>query len=105
MEGVLQSRPAFPRYHSIWDVSIVFDYMKALPPVSDRVKDLSMSLTFLLFITSAQRCQTVKSLSLNDMHFSDQSYKFQISTKMEQTRPNKHIPPVCFKSYPHDPKL
>ena len=80
--------------------------MKALPPVSNRsLKDLSMSLTFLLFITSAQRCQTVRSLSVNDMHFSNQSYVFQISTKMKQTRPNRHIPPISFKSYPHDTKL
>ena len=76
----------------------MFDYMKTLPPVSDLLlKDLSLILTFLIFITSAQECQTGKGLFLNDMHFSNQNYIFHISTKMKQTHPNRHMPSSLFQ--------
>ena len=32
LKGVFQTRPAFPRYTSIWDTSIVPTYLKALHP-------------------------------------------------------------------------
>ncbi len=106
MKGVFQLRPALPRYNSIWDVKTVFDYFRSQPPIADlTLKELSSRLAFLLSLCSGQRCQTIRSLRIDCMQVTDNSYTFHINTKQKQTRPGFHLRPIIFKRYPAEPAL
>jgi len=58
LKGVFEKKPALPRYSSIWDVNIVFDYLKQLPE-DIQLKDLTLKLTMLLALLTGERCQTL----------------------------------------------
>ena len=60
MKGIFELRPALPRYKSIWDLSVVFNYFRGRPSAPElSLKDLTLKLTFLLSLLSGQRCQTI----------------------------------------------
>ena len=97
MKGVFELRPPLPRYKSIWDLSIVFNYFRghrgrpSAPELS--LKDLTLKLTFPLSLLSSQRCQTIF------------YFIIYIMEKVMQTRVGTHIQPIVFKRYPNDEKL
>ena len=106
MKGIFELRPALPRYKSIWDVSIVFNYFRKRPSASDlNLKELTLKLTFLLSLLSGQRCQTIKSLTIDNMELSSNKCIFKVKDKVRQTRVGTHIAPLVFLSYPEDDKL
>ena len=59
LKGVLQQKPALPRYAVTWDPSILLTYLKSLSPVKElSLKMLTYKTVAFLGILSAQRCQT-----------------------------------------------
>ena len=66
LKGVFEKKPALPRYSSIWDVNIVFDYLKQWPE-DIQLKDLTLKLTMLLALLTGQRCQTLHLLNIDNM--------------------------------------
>ncbi len=89
MKGVFQLRPALPKHHSVWDVNIIFNFLRSQPSVENfTLPDLSKRLTLLLCLLSGQRCQTVKFLSIEYMDISETSYSFRIMDKLKHTRPD-----------------
>ena len=103
MKGVFNIKPRLPRYSEIWDVSPVLNFIQSKTNLS--LKELSYQLTFLLFILSGQRCQTVHLLALNNITISADKCTFYISQPIKKSRQGTHIPPVAYESYPVDPKL
>ena len=68
MKGLFGLRPALPRYKSIWDLNIVFNYFRERPAAPElSLKKLTLKLTFLLNLLSGQRCQTIKYLNTDNM--------------------------------------
>ena len=106
MKGIFELRPALPRYKSIWDLSVVFNYFRGRPSAPElSLKDLTLKLTFLLSLLSGQRCQTIKYLTTENMELTTDQCVFKIMDKVKQTRVGTHIQPVVFKAYPKDEKL
>ncbi len=107
MKGVFELRPSFPRYKSVWDVNVVFNYMRKQPSIArSSLKDLTLRLTFLLLILSGKRGQTIHLLSLLDnIVLSETKCEFVITEKVKQTRVGHHIPPIVYEAFPHDPDL
>lgn len=86
MKGMLEFRSVLPRYKSIWDLNIVFNYFRgrsAAPELS--LKVLTLKLTFLLSLLSGQRCQTIKYLNTDNMELTIDKCIFQITDKVKQT--------------------
>ena len=54
LKGVFQTRPAFPRYTSTWDTSIVLSYLKTLHPPRSVFRTLPINLLQQLFISYAK---------------------------------------------------
>lgn len=106
MKGIFELRPALPRYKSVWDIHVVFNFLREKSiPQEQSLKDLTLHLTFLLALLSGQRCQTIKCLSIDNMEVSEDCYIFKITEKVKQTRPGVHIQPLNFQKYPIDAKL
>ncbi len=60
LKGVFNTRPSFPRYKQVWDVTIVLKFLKSLDPLDSlSLKDLTLKTTMLLALLSGQRCQTL----------------------------------------------
>ena len=106
MKGLFELRPALPRYKSIWDLNIVFNYFRGRPAAPElSLKELTLKLTFLLNLLSGQRCQTIKYLNTDNMELTTDKCIFHITDKVKQTRIGTHIPPLSFVAYPEDKKL
>ena len=68
MKGLFELCPALPRYKSIWDLNIVFNYFRGRPAAPElSLKELTLKLTFLLNLLSGKRCQTIKYLNTDNM--------------------------------------
>ena len=69
------------------------------------LKDLTYRFAFLLCLLSGQRCQTIFSLSLDNMSIEDSKVRFTITEKLKHTRAGTHQKPLEFLPYPIDQKL
>ncbi|CAB4001734.1 Hypothetical predicted protein [Paramuricea clavata] len=93
LKGIFQLRPATPRYHNIWDVQDVLHHLKTLVPITDiTLKDLTLKLTMLIALVSAQRRQSIQLLNIDYMVKDDTSYVFTIKDHIKQSRPG-YTPP------------
>lgn len=100
LKGVYETRPTLPKHQEIWDVSTVLDFLKTLHPVEGlSLKDLTLKLTMLLALTSAQRCQTLQALSLENMKLTDEQCIFYFTKLLKTSRPGKHQAPITVKSF------
>ena len=106
MKGQFELRPALPRYKSIWDLSVIFNYFRGRPAAPElNLKERTLKLTFLLNLLSGQRCQTIKYLNTDNLEMTTDKYIFHITDKVKETRIGTHIPPLSFVAYPKDKKL
>ena len=66
-------------------------------------------MTMLMALVTAQRFQTLKLLSIQDMHVKPGEYSFHIMSLLKQTSASggkqRHLQPVIFKKYEHDSSL
>ena len=63
LKGTFQLRPSLPRYSTIWDVGIVLTYLRSFPALNDlTLKQLTLNLTMLLALITAQRTQALSKL-------------------------------------------
>ena len=106
MKGIFEKRPALPKYKAIWNVNVVFKFIREQKPVGEiPLKELTQRLTFLLCLLSGQRCQTIHKLSLENMHMSEDKVTFSITEKLKHTRQGVHQQPLEFLAYKADRKL
>lgn len=106
LKGVFESRPSLPRYKHIWDVSLVLDYLKTLPPLEEsNLKDITHKTVMLVALLSGQRCQTVHALTISGMKTTNVTVHFEITKLLKTSKPGKHQGHLEFKSYPVDRRL
>ena len=68
LKGVFESRPVMPHYTAVWDVNQVLDYLKTLSPVNEiSLESLTLKLTMLLALVTAQRGQSLLFLNVDSM--------------------------------------
>ncbi|XP_068724072.1 uncharacterized protein [Montipora capricornis] len=106
LRGVFNTRPSLPRYQEIWDISIVFTYLKSLhPPEKLTLKDLTMKTTMLVASLSGQRCQTIHALDVNNMVLTKDRCTFYIQELLKTSRPGKHFGKLELRAYHPDNRL
>lgn len=106
IKGVFEIRPSLPRYQEIWDVNTVLEYLKTLHPPKDlTLKDLTLKLTMLLALVSAQRCQTLQALSIENMVLTNEKCVFHFTNLLKTSRPGKHLGPLVVTSFTPDERL
>lgn len=105
MKGVFEMYPPQPRYTTTWDISSVLDYLRSLSPVSDiSLKDLSMKLTMLLALVSAQRIQTLQCLNINNLSMGH-TCTFSFTEHLKHSRPGKKALVLELRPYIPDRNL
>lgn len=68
MSGAFNRKPTFPRYVETWNPQIVLSHLKAYPDIKElSLKQLTLKLTMIMALVTAQRTQPLKLLSINDM--------------------------------------
>jgi len=106
LKGVFESRPSPPRYKDIWDVSVVLDYLKTLPPLEElSLKDSTHKTVLLVALLSGQRCQTVHALTVSGMRITNDTVHFEIAKLLKTSKPGRHQGHLEFKLYPVDERL
>ena len=110
MSGVFNRKPTFPRYVQTWDPQTVLNHLKGYPHVKKTtLKQLTLKMTMLMALVTAQRTQTLKLLSIQDMHVKPGEYSFHIMSLLKQTSASggkqRRLQPVIFKKYEHDSSL
>jgi len=106
LKGVFNLRPVKSMNTTVWDVSVVLQYLRKLSPVYMlSLKDLSFKLVMLIALTNATRSQTIHLLKVDDMHKLKDQYVFEICDLLKQSRPGYKNPLICLKAYPVDRRL
>ena len=106
LKGVFELKPSLPRYHRIWDVSVVLRHLKNLEPVNALdLKVLTLKFTMLLCLLTGQRCQTLSKLDLTLMQKLPGKYVFTIGEKLKTTRPGKHLELIELSAFEPDINL
>ena len=105
MKGIFKMKPTQPRYHKIWDVSIVLNFLRTLSPVRDiSLKDLTLKTVALTSLLTASRCQTLHELDLDHVNIGKSSYSFYVND-VKQSRPGYKPPIIKLSAYPVDRRL
>ncbi|MES9881023.1 MAG: tyrosine-type recombinase/integrase [Sedimenticola sp.] len=103
MRGIFLKRPSLPKYSHTWDVNLVLNYLTGLNDVT--LLQLSSKLCILFLLLSAQRCQTLHLIRLEDISFSRESLTIKAAHLLKQSRPGRHVADMVFTSYTKNDKL
>ena len=107
VKGVFHLRPPLPRYTQVWDVGMVISYIRSLGCRNDQLslKDLTMKLTALLSLLTAQRISSIAYLSVSHMFFEGDKVIFTPVQLSKHHRQGRKIVPISIHGYPLDPRL
>ena len=101
LKGVFNLRPAFLRFSTTWDVSVVLKYMKSFQAVKQcYLKSLSYRLAIFLCIETGLRNQTLSYMSIDLMMFEADKIAIFVLELLKQLRPGHHLEPVMLLRYP-----
>lgn len=102
MKGVFEARPQYPKSSklSTWDPRQVLNFLDTWVPNSAlTLKELSYKLVMLLALLTGQRCQTIHTLSVDNLTFTDKKCVFILDSLLKHSRKGKHQRPIellCF---------
>ena len=97
LKGILNLRPAMPRYQQSWDINVALDYMRFLP--GNQVlplKVLTQKLALLLALTAPKRSSELKLLDLRFMRILPEGVVFELPG---MTKTSSEIIPVFFAMF------
>jgi len=99
MSGAFNKKLTFPRYVETWNPQIVLSHLKAYPAIKEMSpRKVTLKLTIIMTLVTAQKAQTLKLLSINDMPI---KYIFQITSLLKQSSANggrqRNLQPIVFK--------
>ena len=104
MRGVRNQSPHAPKYSSIWDADILLSYLQNLGNPQDLdIKTLTVKLTALLLLSTAHRVQTLPTLSIDNLLFTEEGAKFTVFEKLKHTKSKGTE--LILKSFPDSPAL
>lgn len=106
MKGVFHIRPSLPRYKYIWDVNMLFDYFKCQPLVSSlALADLTLRTVAIVALVSAQRCQSLHLLRLDNMIQYPDNFTFTLRANFKQSRMGQETLQVVLPKFEKDDRL
>jgi hypothetical protein len=105
MKGLFETCPPQPRYTSTWDVAVVLSYLKTQSPVKTlSLKSLTLKLTMLLALVTAQRVQTLQLLDL-EMLQKGKHFCFSFREPLKHSREGRPATIIELVPYPPDRRL
>lgn len=101
MKSIFELRPVKPRYNAVWDVNVVLNYLETLFPLKDiSLKKLTIKLTMVIALVSAQRPQSTHLLNINNMVRKETSFLCTIDRHVKQSRPGYKLPVIELSKFP-----
>ena len=102
IKGAYQSRPALPRYTTIWDTFIVLTYLKGLW-LLDKV---NLQISYVIRLGHRKKCQTLRYMNLRYMERnSDHSYIFTIHDLVKHPKTVKPDPALELPKFTADDRI
>ena len=106
IKAAFQTRPAFPRYQTTWDTSVVLNFLKEWHPVNTlSLQHLTFKLVMLCALTTGQMCQSFHFMSLSSMQKSESSYTFVIDHLVKSSAPGQPQPVLVLPQFPADSRF
>lgn len=106
LKGVFKSRPTFPKYSHTWDPSTVLFHLEKQYASPLSLIDLTLKLTTLLALTSAQRVQTLAKIKVNDIKVHGrEKIEILVSSIVKTSAPNRDQPFIVFPFFDAKPEL
>lgn len=106
LRGIFVKQPSLPRYKEIWDVDIVFTFLRnVILNCELSLKMLTLKLVMLLALLTGQRCQTLQALNISNMVLSEEKCVFYITELLKSSKPGRHLSAVELLPYPKDRQL
>jgi hypothetical protein len=106
LKGVFELRPALPKYNEVWNVNVVLDHLRSYKLAEElSLKELTLKLTMLLCLLTAQRCQTIHLMDIGYIQELEDRYRVGFGSKLKQTKPGHHLAPMELLAFPSDRKL
>ena len=97
LKGILNLRPAMPRYQQAWDIDAVLEYLRSLPLNQDLpLKILSQKLSLLFALTAPKRSSELKLLDLRFMRILPEGVVFELPG---MTKTSSDVTPVFFAKF------
>ena len=107
MRGMYNKRPQRSRYSSTWDVDIVLSFLEELSPVRKlTLRELTNKLVMLMLLTSCQRVQTLDSLKISDLIWSDDENTavFRLSQTLKHSKRGS-LGLLSFHAFEENPRI
>ena len=105
LKGVYAKRPSLAKYNEIWDVKPALTYLSQIPLHDISLKKCSHKLVMLLTLLTGQRCQTLHSITLDEMKFSTGKCVVTVKSLLKTSRPTHHLHPIKLIEYPGDTNI
>ena len=105
LKGIYNLKPSLPKYNNTWDVRLVLEFLKTLSTNDISLRLLSIKLASLLALVTGQRCQTLTSITVDDIVLDSDSVKIRINTLLKQTKPGSHLSELYIEKFSTDENL
>lgn len=108
LKGVFNIKPSRPRYTSIWDISLVLDYLRLCSPAKElSLFMLGAKLLTLCAIVTGHRCQTFHAMTIDksNMTLSMNKAVFRIDSLLKHNAPSHSLSVVTLHSFHEDRRI
>jgi len=100
VKGVFRLRPPAPRYNYTWDVNLLLKLFEDWPTNNNlSILHLTVKLTALLAIITAQRVQGINSIDINNIEYDNGVMVVKIDKILKTSRPGSLQPFYRFPPY------
>lgn len=101
MKGMFEKTPQLPKYSTVWDVRLLFNFFRNIPhqrvlPLELLSKKLAIMIGIL---AGGQRSQTIHTIKVSDMVVNREKLMIPIYDPIKQTRKGHHMKPLEFKVF------
>lgn len=101
LSGVFTLRPSLPKYQNIWDTNIILTYLGKIKEPT--LLQLSRKLSMLFLLLTAQRCQTLHLVELDDIEITNDMLIIHPNHLLKHSKPGHHLESIKLLKYPSNP--
>ena len=104
-KGVYGLRPNTPKYDTIWDPSVVLNYIEQLKNETLSLQEITCKLTVLLLLSTGQRLQTITNIELCNIISTPDGINIKIPKRLKTSGINKTQPNITLPYFKEKPNL
>ena len=105
LKGIYEKSPSVPRYTMTWDINIALKYLRELSPIKSlSLKMLTLKLTLLLALVTAQRVQSLQLLKLSNLT-KGTDYIFAPEEHLKHNKPGRKSSIIAIRRFSKDKRL